>query len=161
MLVIAGVGYQTLFRLAYEPRFFGLWERMAKVTSRIKGDPHREGDGRVPLASAQLENVQTRYVKGIHGGLPNIPAVYNDVFRWLKEETIKLPDNIPEALSAHLAPEETQSEAPNLDGTVKGIPFTDDPGLWNLSSSEPAKLEEMKAKLGAEQLPEFTRLHLL
>ncbi|HEY0038644.1 MAG TPA: alpha/beta hydrolase, partial [Longimicrobium sp.] len=49
MLVIAGVGYKTLFRLAYGRSFFGIWERAEKVTSRIPGDPHREGDGRVPV----------------------------------------------------------------------------------------------------------------
>jgi pimeloyl-ACP methyl ester carboxylesterase len=161
MLVIAGVGFQTLFRLAYEPRFFGLWERMAKVKGRIAGEPHREGDGRAPLASAALENVHIRYVKGVHGGLPNIPAVYNDVFRWLKEEPMKLPDNVPEALSEHLAPGEGESETPNLDGTVRKIAFTDDPGLWNLSSPDPAHLDTMMAKLEAEQLPEFTRVRLL
>ena len=60
MLIIAGVGYKTLFRLAHEPRFFGPWKQMTKVISRVAGDPHREGDGRVPLASAALES---------HGGL--------------------------------------------------------------------------------------------
>ena len=60
MLIIAGVGYKTLFRLTYEPRFFGPWKQMTKVISRVAGDPHREGDGRVPLASAALES---------HGGL--------------------------------------------------------------------------------------------
>ena len=57
MVVIAGVGYKTLFRLAYAPCFLGLWETTEKVFQREGSDPHREGDGRVPLASALLENV--------------------------------------------------------------------------------------------------------
>jgi hypothetical protein len=60
MVVIAGVGFQTLFRLAYEPGFFGLWERAGKIVHRISNDPDREGDGRVPLASAMLENEMRR-----------------------------------------------------------------------------------------------------
>jgi hypothetical protein len=49
MLIIAGVGYKTLFRLAHEPRFFGPWKQMTKVISRVAGDPHREGEGASPL----------------------------------------------------------------------------------------------------------------
>ncbi len=161
MVVIAGVGYQTLFRAAYEPHFFGLWERMEKVTSRIEGDRHREGDGRVPLASVELENVEVHYIKGIHGGLPNIPEVYNDVFRWLRGENMKLPDTVNGALSSHLGPQESVSEAPSLDGTLRSIKFTDDPGLWDVSPPDPVALEALKAKLEAELLPEFTRVRLL
>lgn len=40
MLVIAGVGYQTLFRLEFESQFFGLREKMVKVTERRPGDRH-------------------------------------------------------------------------------------------------------------------------
>jgi hypothetical protein len=161
MVVIAGVGYQTLFRLAYESQFFGLWERMAKITSRTTGDPHREGDGRIPLASATLDNTTIRYVKGLHAGLPNIPAVYNDVFRWLKEEDLDLPDNVYEALSGHLSPGEGESETPNLDGTARAAAFTDDVGLWEGAEPAPARLDALQAKLEAEQLPEFLRVRLL
>jgi hypothetical protein len=59
MVVIAGVGYQTLFRLAYKPGFPGLWEKTGKIYHRVLNDPHREGDGRVPLASARLETSVT------------------------------------------------------------------------------------------------------
>lgn len=160
MMVIAGVGFKTLFRLAYKKGFFGLWEHTDKVTKRVADDPHREGDGRVPLASAALENVHIRYVKGIHGGLPNIAAVYEDVFRWLKGENMRLPDNLPEALSAHLAPGEGESETPNLDGTARTNPFTDDPGLWAADPPAPKQLQELKEKLEIEQLPEFTRVKI-
>ncbi len=161
MLVIAGVGYKTLFRLAYEPRFFGLWEKMAKVTDRIAADPHRDGDGRVPLASAALYSTPIRYVKGVHGGLPNIPAVYSAVFRWLREEEVDLPATPHEALSGHLAPGEAESEAPHLDGTIKARQFSDDAGLWEVAGPEPGRIDEMQARLAAEQLSEFTRVRLL
>jgi len=161
MLVIAGVGYKTLFRIAYGLHFFGLWKHTAKITQRIPGDPHREGDGRVPLASAALENIPIRYVKGVHGGLPNIPAVYSDVFRWLNEQHLQLPDNTFEALSGHLAPDEGKSEAPHLDGTAGVAPFGDDPGLWNLDAPDPVAMEAIKAKLETGQLPEFSRVRIL
>ena len=67
MLMIAGVGQKTVFRLELDKQILG-WERAKVITSRVRGDIHREGDGRVPLASAQLPNVATRYVRGLHGG---------------------------------------------------------------------------------------------
>lgn len=161
MLVIAGVGYKTLFRLAYKTQFFGLWDRTIKVTGRIADDPHREGDGRVPLASAALDSVPIRYIKGVHGSLPNIPMVYNDVFHWLNEEPMQLPSTVYEALSGHLAAEESESETPHLDGTAGVTPFTDDPGLWDLTPPNPAHLDALQAKLEAGQLPEFTRVRIL
>ncbi|HYP28240.1 MAG TPA: hypothetical protein VE262_16110 [Blastocatellia bacterium] len=161
MLVIAGVGYKTLFRLAYEPRFFGVWERMEKVTSRIENDPHREGDGRVPLASAALENVQIRYSKGVHGGLPNIPQIYSEAFRWLNDEPLQLPDSVSGALSQHLAAEDERSAAPHLDGTSRQIPFSDDPGLWNTLPPEQDHLEALDSKLDQGQVPEFINVRLL
>jgi len=161
MLVIAGVGFRTLFRLAYQTQFFGVWERTAKVMDRIEDDLHREGDGRVPLASAALEDVAIRYVKGIHGGLPNIPAVYNDVFRWLKDESLELSDTVRGALSQHLAPEETESEAPHLDGTARVIPFTDNPGFWDLTALDGSQLASLDTKLASGQIPEFITVRLL
>jgi pimeloyl-ACP methyl ester carboxylesterase len=160
MMVIAGVGYKTLFRLAYERKFFGSWERAAKITGRIPGDPHREGDGRVPLVSAALENVPIRYVKGVHGGLPNIPAVYNNVFRYLRDKPMDLPKTVKEALSAHLSAK-AGSEAPHLDGTANAAAFTDDPGLWTLDPVAPERLAKLTALLEDERLPEFTRVRLL
>jgi pimeloyl-ACP methyl ester carboxylesterase len=161
MLVIAGVGFKTLFRLAYDRRFFGLWERTAKVTSRVRDDPHREGDGRVPLASATLDNVRIRYVRGLHAGLTNIEAVYNDVFAWLRGADLGLPDRPDGALSGHLAPAEGRSEAPHLDDTAKADPFDDDPGLWELGPPDRARLEALTAALEEERLPEFNRVRLL
>ena len=161
MVVIAGVGYQTLFRLAYEPGFLGLWERTRKIFDRVIGDPHREGDGRVPLSSAMLEHVGTvRYCNGVHGALPNVPAVYQDVFRCLKGNAMQLPKTVAAALSGHLAGP-TPSEAPNLDGTAAIRSFSDDAGLWNVADPSPSRMTELQSLLAADKLPEFARLHLL
>jgi pimeloyl-ACP methyl ester carboxylesterase len=161
MVVIAGVGYQTLFRLAYKPGFLGLWERTEKTFNRVENDPHREGDGRVPLASALLENVgETRYVSGVHGGLPNVPAVYEDVFRCLRGEPMQLPKRLTGALSGHLG-EETASVAPNLDGTAAVAAGMDDPGLWQLDNPPASRMNQLKGLLETDKLPAFGRLHLL
>jgi hypothetical protein len=163
MVVIAGVGYQTLFRLAYKPGFLGLWEKTDKICRRILNDPHREGDGRVPLASARLENVgDTRYVCGVHGGLTNIQAVYEDVFRCLSDppKPMELPRYVAGARSGHLA-DATTSKAPHLDGTVAVAAGSDDPGLWQIDSPSIERLQELEGMLSADQLPGFGRLHLL
>lgn len=169
MAVIAGVGVKTLFRLAYEKRFLGLWKYTAKETDRIPGDPNREGDGRVPVASAALEDVgDIRYVKGVHGELPMIPAVYNDVFRWLKGEEMKLPKTPAGALAQRLGGEPDESAAPNLTAPVRRDQVTGDPELWEATLSESeeverqgARLDELEARLAEGRLPEFIKVKLL
>ncbi len=158
--VIAGVGYKTLFRLAYESRLFGMWTRMEKLTQRIEGDRHREGDGRVPLVSAELENVHVHYVRGVHGGLPNIRAVSEGVFRFLREQDMRLPTTPREALSEHLAPDGV-SEAPHLDGSAGADARSHDPGFLNLEPPDPAAVEDLRAALEREELPAFTRVRIL
>lgn len=159
MAVIAGVGYQTLFRLEETAGFLGLWEHMRKITDRIEGDRHREGDGRVPLASAELENVQVRYVSGKHGGLPNIPAVYEAAFAYLRGEDMGLARTPTEALSQHLGVDDTTSEAPHLDGTAGGT--GDDPGVLQLDPPAPDEIQRLERQLDEDQLPEFTGVRLL
>jgi pimeloyl-ACP methyl ester carboxylesterase len=161
MAVIAGVGYETLFRLAYEQKFWGLWTRTQKVTSRAAGDPHREGDGRVPVASAALENVgDTRYVKGVHGDLPMIAEVYEDVFRWLKGKDMALPDTPQGALQGHLGGETGVSAAPSLTRVTNVNEVVGDPGYWKLNLDQ-GQVDEFQALLKAEQLPEFNKVRLL
>jgi pimeloyl-ACP methyl ester carboxylesterase len=161
MAVIAGVGYETLFRLTYTSGLASLWTTMTKVFSIVDNDPHRDGDGRVPLASARLENViDIRYVYGVHGGLTNIPAVYQDVFRYLKGKTMQLPNTVAGAVSGHLAGP-TTSEAPHLDGSAAAPARPGNPGLWNLDEPSADRIKELQAMLEADQLPGFARLHLL
>ena len=117
MLVIAGVGQETLFRLEFDQAFWGLWEHTRKITERTRCAPDRDGDGRVPLASAELEDVTTRYVEGEHGGPPNIPGGAQDVLAWLTGDKLRLAQTCGGALGGHLSAEDTQSAAPLLDGS--------------------------------------------
>jgi pimeloyl-ACP methyl ester carboxylesterase len=159
MLVIAGVGYKTLFRLEYRKRLF-LWEHMAKITDQDPNDANRLGDGRVPLASAALENVgEIRYVRGVHGGLPNIPAVYRDVFRWFKDEPLKLPTSPAGALARHLAMDETVSQTPTLDGS--SIATDDDPGYLDLDPVSEERTAELVEEVEAGHWPEFRSVSIL
>lgn len=160
MLMVAGVGYKTLLRLEYASRAGHMWSSLDKITSRIDGDPHREGDGRVPLASATLRRVAMRYVKGVHGGLTNIPAVYSDVFRWLKGEPLRsLAESPEDALGEHLSVSDGSSEAPHLDTTAKAQ--GDDPGYWQTSGADSATLAELDQAIDRGEVPEFNQLKLL
>jgi hypothetical protein len=88
---------------------------MDRVTTRIPADPHRDGDGRVPLASATLPGVEIRHVEGEHGRLPTIPAVYQDVFRFPRGKPMKLPRAAAEALDhSHLADAAEDTATPAL-----------------------------------------------
>jgi pimeloyl-ACP methyl ester carboxylesterase len=146
--VIAGVGYNTLFRMAYTTRAFGTWETMEKQTQRKTGDPHYEGDGRVPLASALLPGVaQTRYVRGKHGELPNLPQVYEDVFLWLKSQSMKLPRSPRQALQEHLG------------GGTGGA--TDDPGYLDFDNPDPHDIEETCLRAEAGEYSAFPKMRLL
>jgi hypothetical protein len=159
MAVVAGVGFKTLFRLEFEKRFFGAWDHTRKVRDRVAGDPHREGDGRVPLASAALDAVTIRYVRGVHGSLPNIPAVYDAVFDALDGGDIALPTTPAQALGAHLAAPET-SAVPALDGSALTTADGDDPGFWE-DDADPAELDRLAAALKAGTLPGFAAVKLL
>lgn len=157
MLIIAGVGYDTLFRLAYRSgvgRVVHFWDNMEKVTGRVPGDPHREGDGRVPLASAALEHVPIRYVEGVHGTLPNLPVVYGETFRWLKGERLQLEATPTGPFAYHLAPT-ASSAAPNLDGTARSRPASRDPGYIDLQPPTEDRLHALRQDLEAERLPAF------
>jgi len=156
MTVIAGVGQKTLFRLAYHRKFFGLWEKAEKVTEPILDDRHREGDGRVPVASAALEGVRIHYIKGVHGGLVNIPAVYAAIFDYLNGGEISLPDSPRAALEPHLAVASESSQTPALDRS----PEDGEADLWNLEA-DPVVVAELKTQLEQERLPAFTRVKIL
>jgi hypothetical protein len=157
ILMVAGVGYKSLFRMEFVDRLGGLWTSMVKTTSRVEGDPDRDSDGRVPLASAQLERVRLKYVKGVHGGLTNISAVYTDVFRWLREEPMSLLADTPEdALGGHLAAATSDSDAPHLDGSARA--HDDDPGYLDMEATVSTDLEERAAD---GLMPGFNLLKIL
>jgi pimeloyl-ACP methyl ester carboxylesterase len=161
MLVIAGVGYKSLFHLAYKERRLGGWEHMEKITLRIAGDRHRDGDGRVPLASAMLEFVgDVRFVRGVHNGLPTVPEVSDDVFRWLRGGRLRLPTSAEEALSEHLS-DGLVSATPYLDGTFRAEITGDDPGYLDIAAPDSSYLEGLDAQLPSGLYTEFNRVRLL
>jgi pimeloyl-ACP methyl ester carboxylesterase len=150
MLQISGVGRKTLFRLEVKPGWFGLWEDVDKVTARVPGDPNRDGDGRVPLASAELEKIELRYVIGEHGSVQNIPAVVNDVLAWIGDKPLTLPDSPQGALGAHLAADNLSS-APHLDGSVQFSRHDDEYDRYR--DIPESRVRELVAKLEAGGLP--------
>ncbi|MFE9219383.1 esterase/lipase family protein [Streptomyces lavendulae] len=157
MAVIAGTGYRTLFRLAYVKRFGFRWEHMDRVTERIAGNPHREGDGRVPIASARLKwTGETRYVKGEHTRLPNLTSVQEDVWRFLADRPMQLPTTPAAALRGHLG------EDPVATGAWGPLGRTpDDPGYLDLAVPTRDVLADLEAALDAGRLPEFIHARLL
>jgi pimeloyl-ACP methyl ester carboxylesterase len=162
MLVVAGVGYKTLFRLAYRPRFGFLWEHMDRVTSRRSGDVHREGDGRVPLASALLEHVgDTRYVRGKHGDLPAVPAVQEAAFAWVRGGTPRLPTTPQAALAATLGDADVRVEAPELAPLNGATRAADDPGYLDLDPPDEDVLRNRAQDVESDRLPRFARVTIL
>ena len=161
MAVIAGVGYQTLFRVAYRPRFGWAWEHMDRVTSRVPGDPDRDGDGRVPVASAALEDIgETRYVQGMHGDLPSIPEAWTDAFSWLTGGRLELHRTPQAAAGLHLAGG-TGPVAPALAGVAGPAQDRDDPGYLDVTPPDEATIARIERDLASQRLPEFTRVRLL
>jgi pimeloyl-ACP methyl ester carboxylesterase len=168
MAVVAGVGFNTLFRLQYDTHLWGLWERTVKVSERMQGDVHREGDSTVPLASAALENVgEMRYVKGEHGQLPMIPAVYEDVFRWLNGDQMELSTTPAGALAARLSGETNESFAPALTSFMKNE-AADEIDYWVDDSSDKEhkkiqqeRIDRLQKQLDDGQLPEFIKVKIL
>jgi pimeloyl-ACP methyl ester carboxylesterase len=160
MAVIAGVGYETLFRLEYQQHLWGAWNTTKKITSAVWDDVHREGDGRVPVASAALDYVgAVRYCRGVHGELPNIPIVYRDVFQWLRGKEMNLPDTPGGALATDLAGP-GEPEAAELVRVAPVDPVRGDPGYWRIEE-DAQKIAELRQKLEADLLPEFNRVRLL
>jgi pimeloyl-ACP methyl ester carboxylesterase len=161
MLVVAGVGQKTLFRLAYKAPVFGFgWERMDRVTSRVAGDHHREGDGRVPLASARLEHVHTRYVRSEHTAVATVPAVWDDVFAWFTGATLQLATTPQAALDAHLGSDES-SAAPALAGRQTATRSPDEPGYLDFNDPTDEHLDVLDAGLSDGDVASFERLRLL
>lgn len=162
MRMIAGVGFKTVFRLERAGGLGGLFRDVDTVTSRVKCDPHREGDGRVPLASAELEGVRTHYVHGEHGELTNIPAVYNDVLRWLRDGTeMSLPATCREAVSGHLGTGDDRSVAPHLDGSARADRHGDDPGYLDPDPPSPARLAALHLEAEAGRLDDLRAVKIL
>jgi pimeloyl-ACP methyl ester carboxylesterase len=158
MLQICGVGYKSLFRLEVKKGWLGLWEDIDKITSRVEGDPNREGDGRVPLASAQLEDIEWRYIKGVHGSVQNIPAVAQEVLAWIDSKPLTLDTKPKDALSRHLAGG-GESAAPHLDGS-ETISLLDDEYDRYREIGE-REIAQLVADLKAGKIPNANQVRIL
>jgi pimeloyl-ACP methyl ester carboxylesterase len=158
MLMIAGIGEDTLFRLEFDTAAWGLWERTVKVTQRIPCDPNREGDGRVPLSSALLEDVHTRFVRGEHGSLTNIPAVAREILAWLAERQLKLASSCAGALVDHLSSDDTPSAAPTLEGAERLGKYRSLPEYEHFTTEFRAKIS---ADLDAGKIPQINLVKIL
>ncbi|MEU6070645.1 alpha/beta fold hydrolase [Streptomyces sp. NPDC047082] len=161
MAVIAGTGFKTLFRLAYNKRMGFLWQHMDRITSRVPHHRDRDGDGRVPLASAQLPWVgEMRYINGEHGSLPNLPAVQHDVWSFLTDKPLQLATSPAAAMGEHLA-----SDSPTTSALVlPQLPeqrSPEDPGYLNITGPTAAKLNTLEQQLESGELPDFMRTRLL
>lgn len=158
ILQISGVGYKTLFRLEVKDGWMGLWEDVDKVTKRTPGDPNRDGDGRVPLASAQLENVEQRYAKGSHGSIQNVPSVALDVLAWIGSKPLSLPDTAQGALGRHLSGSDI-SPAPHLDGSL-GIGALDDE-YDRYRDIEPGRVKQLISEFEAGKMTNISQVRIL
>lgn len=161
MAVIAGVGIKTLYRLERGRGFLGIREKVEKDTKGDDDDAHRQGDGRVPRASAELENVGlTQYFQGVHGELPMIPAVYRSVFRWLREGKMDLYDTPAQAINSHLGAGDDESFKPGAAHLVSPL-AAEEIDLWNPVPPDEVRLREMDRRLEAGELQDFIRVRLL
>jgi pimeloyl-ACP methyl ester carboxylesterase len=160
MAMIIGVGQSTPFRMTIGKGWFGLGESVDRITSRVEGNPHREGDGSVPVASARLESIgTTRYVIGEHSALPNMSAVYRDVFAWLggeQNETMQLPTSLEGALAGHLG----SSDTPELDGAIDPVDISPH-GRWDPDLQLNVPPEQVLKELESGKYPEFHRVKIL
>jgi len=159
MAVIAGVGKKTLFRV--EVRGNGPLGSTRRIISRIQGDPHRDGDGRVPIASAQLEGVgATHYIRGEHQELPMIPAVYNGALDWLKGNTVKLSATPIGALQKHLGAANLP-EAPELLPPYEEDPDDPESPGYLQEAVDQTNLDDLQQQLETNRMPEFHRVKIL
>jgi pimeloyl-ACP methyl ester carboxylesterase len=160
LAAIVGVGQRTLFKIAYVSGRGFHWRNMKKSIGRKPGNLHREGDGRVPIASATLRGIETRYVKAEHGRIPTVPSVYRDVFRFLRGQRMQLARSPGEALDrSHLA-DSDESITPVLtsDGAT---PVGDDPGYLNMADVDEARVDALDAAVAAGAYPAFARVRIL
>jgi pimeloyl-ACP methyl ester carboxylesterase len=160
MTVIAGTGQKTLFRLEYHAAFGHRWEHMSKITSVRRGSPDRDGDGRVPLASAMLEHVgDTRFVQAEHGALPTVAEVQADVFRRVRGEPLTLAQTAQGA-TGHLAGSGAAGYLSALPVGAVDLP-DGDPGYLQLDEPAAAELDRLDHDVDVGSCPSFQRLRIL
>tara|TARA_R110002167_G_scaffold105496_9_gene271358 strand:- start:10512 stop:11960 length:1449 start_codon:yes stop_codon:yes gene_type:complete len=157
MAMIIGVGHEMPFHIDITSRILRK-PRTDVIMNRDIKDIHREGDGSVPVASAELEGIgETKYVKAKHAAIPNVPSVYLDVFRFLRGESMELPDSLSGALATHLSTEDTMSCTPHLDGSGS----SDRNRGWNTPRPTEEEWKQLEKDLQTGRLPEFAHVRIL
>lgn len=163
MAMIIGVGEEMPFRVDVEPGWFS-GTNTDTVLKREEGNPDRESDGSVPVASAKLEGLaETRYAVGEHAALPSIPAVYNDVFRFLRGEPMKLATTAEAALAGHLA----AGDSPlSIVGAIDQSNPESDPHFdisckWRIEEPAPETMLALDRTIRGGRLPEFNSVKIL
>jgi len=152
-----------MLMIEFTSHLWGAWESTNKICDRNKCDANRDGDGRVPLASALLEDVTTRFVQGEHGGLHNIPAVAQEVLAWLKDDTLELAATCKGALGGHLSGTDFTPLTPLLNGGGDGAGAAANK-FRNLPEYENPTEEfkkEIARKLDAGEMPQVNLVKLL
>ncbi|MFD3882621.1 alpha/beta fold hydrolase [Streptomyces microflavus] len=161
MAIIAGAGFKTLFRLAYKKSESHHWHQMDRITRRQPESAHRDGDGRVPLASATLSSVaEIRYINGEHGSLPNLPDVQRDVWNFLADRPLGLAQTPAAALGEHLGGAAPSTSALALP-SIRGQRPLDDPGYLSFARPTAREVNELEDQLQQGELPDFMRTRLL
>lgn len=160
MAVIAGVGFETPFQVLIDADRSG-GTKTKVVFSRNMNDVNRDGDGSVPVSSAILEGVkEVRYVRCEHRSLPNIPAVYDDVFRFLRGEPMLLSRDRIAALEGHLG-YHSASASPYLEGTRSSRAEFCTANRWLIKEPSEEEYDWLERELSSGRLPEFEQARIL
>ncbi|MBM3740601.1 MAG: hypothetical protein FJW39_33045 [Acidobacteria bacterium] len=99
-----------------------------------------------------------RYVKGEHGSMQNLPAVVRDTLAWIADRPLALPHSAEAALSGNLAGD-SESAAPNLDGSARLSRFDDDYDRYRDLSED--RVRELVKEMEAGRLPGVDRARIL
>ena len=92
--------------------------------------------------------------------MPTVPAVYQDVFRFLRGQPMRLARSPDEALDrSHLA--DTGDTITPILASGGATPVGDDPGYLNMDDVGAARLDTLDAAVSAGQFPAFTRVRIL
>lgn len=141
-----------------------LYGKRSKVTfDRDETDDDRDSDGSVPVASARLEGIaEIRYIRGQHSALPNIPAVYDDIFKFLRGDTMRLSTTHHGALYGNLG------IGAGEKSVVSAIDESEDTGdrfstaaRWRIDEPRKEEWEWLEGELENGRLPQFERARLL
>jgi pimeloyl-ACP methyl ester carboxylesterase len=162
MATIIGVGEEMPFRVEIRTgTFYG--SSTTTELSRMSDNVHRDSDGSVSVASAQLEGIrEIRYIPGKHTALPNIEAVYKDVFSFLRGKIMSLATTPQAALAGHLAGESLSSVLSAIDKSENATdPNEDMSRRWRICKPSGAEEAVLDAKIRQGIYCDFNNVKIL